>query len=52
MPDDYDDYEDHEDCEFPIPEHLRTEKSFIERANDWLAALPAFIDEIKETDHA
>ena len=49
LEEDYDDYEDHDDCEFPIPEHLRTEKSFIERTNDWLDALPELIAEIKET---
>lgn len=37
------------DYEVPIPEHLRTDKSFRERADNWLAALPYLLDELKET---
>lgn len=40
--------DDEEDYE--IPEHLRSSLSFMERADNWLAAMPAFIEEMRSED--
>lgn len=41
-------FDDEEDYE--IPEHLRSNLSFMERADNWLAAMPDFIEEMRSED--